>query len=307
MELYQLLYFKKVAEYANLTKASEALFISQPALTKAIHKLEEELGATLFDRKGKSVSINSTGEIVLDYADNILYMADAMRKAVSSKNIQKHFTVITNLPNIFRFFAPIWAAETPSLNVQYFDSRVIKAELFKHNPTNIAITDAPIEGEFITSRLILDDLLLINLPVKSPLLKKETISPQDINGMQLIMPKYTANDVPNRIIKQALKNHSCKVNFIPSLDIAATDYLLESSNVSFITSAFTSLYYSPTLRAERIIKAPSSSIPYYLSYNTASEKLLLPALDVVQRQFDGVRTQLSERFPCVYAAPNAGI
>lgn len=49
MELYQLLYFKKVAEYANLTKVSEALFISQPALTKAIHKLEEELGATLFD------------------------------------------------------------------------------------------------------------------------------------------------------------------------------------------------------------------------------------------------------------------
>lgn len=55
MELNQLNQFKIVAETENLTKAAEnILFVSQPALSISIKKLEDELGTPLFDREGKS-------------------------------------------------------------------------------------------------------------------------------------------------------------------------------------------------------------------------------------------------------------
>ncbi len=55
MELSQLQYFCKVAELEHFTKASDELHISQPALSKAILNLENELGIPLFERKKRNV------------------------------------------------------------------------------------------------------------------------------------------------------------------------------------------------------------------------------------------------------------
>ena len=51
MEFDQLRYFLKIAELGNFTRASEELAISQPALSRSIQKLEEELGQPVFERK----------------------------------------------------------------------------------------------------------------------------------------------------------------------------------------------------------------------------------------------------------------
>ena len=51
MELYQLEYYIKIAEVGTISKAAEQLHISQPALTRSIQKLEDELELTLFNRK----------------------------------------------------------------------------------------------------------------------------------------------------------------------------------------------------------------------------------------------------------------
>ena len=51
-DLYKLFY--TVANFGNISKAAESLYISQPAVTQSIHKLEEELGGTLFYTIGKS-------------------------------------------------------------------------------------------------------------------------------------------------------------------------------------------------------------------------------------------------------------
>jgi DNA-binding transcriptional LysR family regulator len=62
MELYQLRYFLAVAETLNFTRASERSFVSQPALTKAIQRLEEAMGGRLFDRSKNSVTLTRLGE-----------------------------------------------------------------------------------------------------------------------------------------------------------------------------------------------------------------------------------------------------
>ena len=65
MELYQVRYFLAVAETLNFTRASERSFVSQPALTKAIQRLEETLGGRLFDRGKSAVQLTDFGRALL--------------------------------------------------------------------------------------------------------------------------------------------------------------------------------------------------------------------------------------------------
>src|SRR5205814_8761498 len=65
MELYQIRYFLAVAETLNFTRASERSFVSQPALTKAIQRLEETIGGRLFDRTKNSVQLTILGTAML--------------------------------------------------------------------------------------------------------------------------------------------------------------------------------------------------------------------------------------------------
>lgn len=72
MNLQQLEYFKVIAETKNFTTASNILSVTQPALSKAISKLEEELDVELFGREGRNIKITEFGEVFLKYAKNAL-------------------------------------------------------------------------------------------------------------------------------------------------------------------------------------------------------------------------------------------
>jgi DNA-binding transcriptional LysR family regulator len=65
MELYQIRYFLAAADTLNFTRASERSFISQPALTKAIQRLEETVGGRLFDRAKNAVQLTELGRVML--------------------------------------------------------------------------------------------------------------------------------------------------------------------------------------------------------------------------------------------------
>lgn len=65
MELYQIRYFLAAADTLNFTRASERSFISQPALTKAIQRLEEAVGGRLFDRTKNAVQLTELGRVML--------------------------------------------------------------------------------------------------------------------------------------------------------------------------------------------------------------------------------------------------
>ncbi|MDQ0882029.1 DNA-binding transcriptional LysR family regulator [Peribacillus sp. V2I11] len=58
MDWHQINYFQKVASVQHITRAAEQLSISQPALSRSISKLEDELGVQLFDRKGRNIYLN---------------------------------------------------------------------------------------------------------------------------------------------------------------------------------------------------------------------------------------------------------
>lgn len=78
MELYQLRYFKEVAEHENISKASHKLHVAQPAITRSIHKLENELGVELFDRIGRRILLNENGRIFLRSVQGALDSIDSV-------------------------------------------------------------------------------------------------------------------------------------------------------------------------------------------------------------------------------------
>lgn len=71
MDLSQLSQFRKVAELEHITKASLELRIAQPALSKTIRNMEQELGVQLFDREKKTIHLNDKGRTLLRYAQEI--------------------------------------------------------------------------------------------------------------------------------------------------------------------------------------------------------------------------------------------
>jgi DNA-binding transcriptional LysR family regulator len=82
MDLRQLRYFSKLAEVLNFHRAAELLAISQPPLTVAIRKLEEELGAPMFERGPRGVQLTPAGQAALQPAREALMQAELVRQAV---------------------------------------------------------------------------------------------------------------------------------------------------------------------------------------------------------------------------------
>ncbi|WP_337425139.1 LysR family transcriptional regulator [Alitiscatomonas sp.] len=61
MELYQLKYFLYAAKYENISKAAQALRVSQPSISRAVVALEKELQVELFERQGKRIILTRAG------------------------------------------------------------------------------------------------------------------------------------------------------------------------------------------------------------------------------------------------------
>ena len=83
MELLQLRYFRTVARMEHMTKAAQELCIAQPALSKTIARLEEDVGIPLFDRHGGRIRLNTFGKAILDKVEKALALLEEGRKEVS--------------------------------------------------------------------------------------------------------------------------------------------------------------------------------------------------------------------------------
>jgi len=94
MNIRQLRYFLQIAELRSFTRASQVLHVAQPALSRQIHMLEEELGKPLFKRVGNAIALTETGQALRDRATALIYQFDQLRdEVISPQEPHGHLTV----------------------------------------------------------------------------------------------------------------------------------------------------------------------------------------------------------------------
>lgn len=112
LNYHHLLYFWMVAKEGGITPAAESLHLSQPTLSTQIRKLEKSMGVTLFERKGRSMLLTETGQIVYRYADEIFglgrELTDVVRGQPSNDMLRLHVGVPDVLPKmlVYRLLQP---------------------------------------------------------------------------------------------------------------------------------------------------------------------------------------------------------
>jgi DNA-binding transcriptional LysR family regulator len=82
VSLHQIEYFVTVAEEGNVGRAARSLRIAQPAVSRQIRHLEEELGAALFERTSRGMKLSEPGRVFLEHARVILERVRAARDAI---------------------------------------------------------------------------------------------------------------------------------------------------------------------------------------------------------------------------------
>ena len=107
MELHQLRYFCAVAETGSFSRAAEHSHVAQPSLSQQILKLEDELGARLFDRLGRSVRLTDVGKAFLPRARAVLRELEAAKgDVVQSKDSVAGTLTVGVIPTIAPYFLP---------------------------------------------------------------------------------------------------------------------------------------------------------------------------------------------------------
>ena len=90
MELYQLKQITAIYRYGTISKAAEELHLSQPALSRSMQKLEEELQVPLFIRQKNKIEFNENGEMAVRYAEKILDQLKTMIVQIRQLDRSRH-------------------------------------------------------------------------------------------------------------------------------------------------------------------------------------------------------------------------
>ncbi|MDU2066160.1 MAG: LysR family transcriptional regulator [Sporomusaceae bacterium] len=195
MEWSQLTYFKMVAQLEHMTKAADRLSISQPALSRSIAKLEEELGFPLFERKGKSLQLNRYGHIFLKHVEKALLELDTGKKVIQEMLDPDYGTVsiafIHSLgPNLLPSLLGSFRLQHPFIEFKFSQnaSHVMLEEL-ADGAIDLCIFSSPYDENLIEAEPLFQEEIFAVSTEKHPLAARASISLKELAEEPLISLK----------------------------------------------------------------------------------------------------------------------
>lgn len=188
MNLTYLQYFKKVFETRNITQAASALYISQPALSRAIKQLESELGVTLFYHTGRNIEATQYAHTFYPYVTKTLATLDDGFRAVNALN-KETITSITlclevasvSAPNLMRIFSE----RHPDIELT-----IIQHQLPENINASVLFITSDSKPDLINIPII-SEPILVAVPKSHPLAQKALLQVTDIQQTPIIMLSST--------------------------------------------------------------------------------------------------------------------
>src|SRR3954451_3667006 len=193
MELHQLRYACAVAETGSFSRAAERCQVAQPSLSQQVLKLEEELGAKLFDRLGRGIRLTESGRAFLPHARAILHQVDVARASVASNNADVRGSVTLGaIPTIAPYLIPRYTA---AFTKRFPDARLriveettpVLIEGLRDLSIDFALLALPLRQKHLELRPIRTEPLWAALPGKHALASNDSLSLAQLRGESLVM------------------------------------------------------------------------------------------------------------------------
>jgi LysR family hydrogen peroxide-inducible transcriptional activator len=194
MTLTELKYVLAVARERHFGHAAEACFVSQPTLSVAIKKLEEELGVMLFERGGGGeITVTPAGERVAEEAARIFELVDGIKDVAASARDQldgplRLGAIYTIAPYLLPELIPAMHRRAPAMPLMLEENYTrVLTEKLRRGDLDAMIIATPVEEPGLLSLALYDEPFVVALPGEHPWRKKKQVSSADLEAENLLL------------------------------------------------------------------------------------------------------------------------
>ncbi|MES2635418.1 MAG: LysR substrate-binding domain-containing protein [Pseudomonadota bacterium] len=193
MTLTELKYIVAVARERHFGKAAEACFVSQPTLSVAIKKLEEELEVKLFERSANEVSVTALGEEIVQQAQSVLEQA-ANIKEIAKRGKDplagplKLGVIYTIGPYLLPDLVRQAISRTPQMPLMLQENFTVKLlEMLRMGDIDCAIMAEPFPDTGLAVAALYDEPFLAAVPSTHPLAARDTVTAQELKSETMLL------------------------------------------------------------------------------------------------------------------------
>lgn len=183
--------FQVVCREMNMTKASNELFISQPAISKTISEIEEYYRTKLFERRNKALILTPDGQRLYEYACAVLSMMEKMDQAMREDarvevirvgaSITTGTSILSDISVAFQHINPRAKIIAMIDNTDVIERQLVDSKL------DIAIVEGEINNRSLTTEPLGDTEIVLVVNRLHPLYEKEHVTAEDLRDMDFIV------------------------------------------------------------------------------------------------------------------------
>ncbi len=238
MDLANLNAFIAIAETGSFSGAGDRLHLTQPAISKRIAGLEQQLKVRLFDRLGREVGLTEAGRALLPRAYQILNVLDDTCRALTNLTgeVSGRLTLATShhiglhrLPPILRTFTRQYP--NVALDIQFLDSEVAYEEILHGRAEVAVITLAPEPHHLVRATPVWDDLLDFVVAPEHSLTSNGAISLADIARHPAVFPG--GNTFTHHIVSRLFEAQGLTPNIAMSTNYLETIKMMVSIGLAW--------------------------------------------------------------------------
>lgn len=186
MDIKALRYFIEVVRRQSFTRAADALFVTQPTISKMVKQLEEELGVPLIIREGRSFQLSDAGKVAYERGQDVLAAMSRLKTELSDLSALTRGELIVGLPPMVggAFFAPVvssFRAHYPNVELKMveYGARSIESNI-RSGQLEIGVAVLPVDRQVFNTFSFVRDRLCLVAPDQSRWHGKRSIKLADI-------------------------------------------------------------------------------------------------------------------------------
>jgi len=193
MTLTELRYIVAVAREHHFGRAAKACFVSQPTLSIAIKKLEDELGVQLFERQSGEISVTPVGEQIVAQAQHTLEAAEAIRQVAQQGKDQlagpvRIGAIYTIGPYLFPDLIPRLRKLAPHMPLVIEENyTAVLADKLKRGELDVIILALPFQDQGLVTLPLYEEPFVVLMPSAHPLTQRKTVGSAQLEHESVLL------------------------------------------------------------------------------------------------------------------------